>query len=145
MPTPRALTSAVANPDGCLCYAGVWREGAGPIYAGLIEVGPERLRLAGISPDTRVGARELEYRDLTGVRVGRAPDERLRGLPVLMLELGAQPTVEVGTLNGLGTLTELAELVALRVSNVTRSTGKRCAVASVESSSRTPPTPAPAI
>jgi hypothetical protein len=47
-----------------------------------------------------------------------------------VLELGAQPTVEVGTLNGLGALTELAELVAPRVSNVRRSTS---------------PTPSPAI
>jgi hypothetical protein len=123
MYTVRALpTSAASTPRrGCLCYAAVWQERDAPVCAGLVEVGPQSLRLAGISPDSRVLERELGYGDLTGVRVGRAPEERLRGLPVLVLELGAT-TVEVGTLNGLGTLSELAELVARRFLEATRAT-----------------------
>ncbi len=120
MHTARALRASKHGEAGCLCYAAVWQERDGPVYAGLIEVGQQSLRLAGISPDGGVLAREFGYGELIGVRVGRAPEERLRGLPVLVLELGAQAAVEVGTLNGLGTLTELADLVAELRGNASR-------------------------
>jgi hypothetical protein len=137
MHTVRALpTSAASTPRrGCLCYAAVWQERDAPVCAGLVEVGPQSLRLAGISTDRRVLEREVAYDDLTGVRIGRAPEERLRGLPVLVLELGAQtPPIEVGTLNGLGTLTELADLVAGRFSDRRQATAEGRAATPVVSS-----------
>jgi hypothetical protein len=68
----------------------------------------------------------LPYADITEVRIGRSPDERLNGNPALLLERdGAQP-IQIEPL-GFGLLHELAELLtSLALENA--NPGQRVAV-----------------
>lgn len=53
----------------------------------------------------------IAYSELTGVRIGRSPEERLSGRPALLLECGPLPSVQVEPF-GCGLLHELADLLA---------------------------------
>lgn len=96
-------------------YAVVWIDGEGPLYAGTLELGRGRLRLAGSSPGLGLLTLELAYVNLAAARVGREPAERLDGAAVLVLERRQGPPLRIGSLSGPGTVQELASALAGRV------------------------------
>jgi hypothetical protein len=69
-------------------YGVVWRDGPGPLATGKLELAARRLSLDGLA-GARPVLRELEYESLAGVRVGRAPDDRIEGHPTVVLEHGS--------------------------------------------------------
>jgi hypothetical protein len=99
-------------------YAVLWREGKGPIYAGKVELGSGALRLEGSCHGRRRTSRTMRYEDLAGLSLTRAPEERLFEKLTLILELREGAAVDVTALNGLGTVRELEQQIAIRASKV---------------------------
>jgi hypothetical protein len=89
-------------------FAVVFREGERE-GAGALEMEGERLLLRGRG---RAGDLDLEipFSDLSEVRIGRRPDERLNGYRTLILERGSGPAVYVAPL-GLVPVSEIADLL----------------------------------
>jgi hypothetical protein len=86
-----------------MAYAVVWSENGGDPLAGSLDVGAGALRFAG------GGGRELAYEDVSDVRIDRHPTLRLAGRPTLVIESRAGDSFRVASLDGAGTLHELAE------------------------------------
>jgi hypothetical protein len=91
-------------------YAAVFREGAHAPTAGGLVIDDERLLLVGRCGEGRVEV-SVRYTELREVRIGRSPEERLNGQPVLVLERRNAPRVQIAPL-GAGLLYELADLLA---------------------------------
>jgi hypothetical protein len=90
----------------------------GATQTGRLELVGDRLELSGRSctfgfPLDRV----------TGYVVERGPSRRLRGLPVLALQLAGGSSVSVASVGGVGTLQELVTLVVDRLSQIESVTG----------------------
>jgi len=92
-------------------YAAIWREPGGVIARGKVVLDPELLRLEGTTGEGWLSRRELLYSEVSGVRVGRGPGERLNGRPTLVLERASAPPLHLDVL-GAGVLFELADLLA---------------------------------
>jgi hypothetical protein len=91
-------------------YAVLWSEPRQPVRAGKLEFEPTGLRLEGSLG--RRGARRIHrvfYEDIESVHVGRERGERLAGRPALVLELAVGGPLRIGSVQGLGVLSELAE------------------------------------
>ncbi|HVS85034.1 MAG TPA: hypothetical protein VHD91_05350 [Gaiellaceae bacterium] len=91
-------------------YAVLWSEPGRPTRAGKLELEPTGLRLEGSLGER--GTREVHrvfYEDVESVHVGRANGERIAGRPCLVLELAVGGPLRIGSLQGLGVLSELAE------------------------------------
>lgn len=102
----RVSPDADRSPDAdhrWVSYAVVWSENGGALRAGRLEFAGGSVRLCG-SP-----VRELSYADLAAVRVDRHPTLRLAGRPTVVIESIAGDSFRVASLEGVGTLTELAE------------------------------------
>ena len=69
------------DPSMQRSYGVVWRKGSGPLAAGKLELLPQGVRLEGLE-----GSFEIAYESLSGVRVGRATEERIDGRPSVVLE-----------------------------------------------------------
>ena len=95
-------------------YAVVWRERGGQLCAGRLELRPDALRLAGRGGGGSV-TRELAYAELCGARIGRSSEERLEGLPALVLTLREGGRLLVGSITGLGALIELTDRLVSRL------------------------------
>jgi hypothetical protein len=91
-------------------YAVLWSDPDDPIEAGKLELEPNALRFEG-SRGTRTvpHVHRIFYEDIESVHVGRAIRERLGGKPALVLELAVGGPLRIGSINGPGILTELAE------------------------------------
>jgi hypothetical protein len=89
-------------------FAVVFRDG-GVEAAGALEVERARLRLRGRAASADLDL-EIPFSDLTEVRVGRRPTERLNGHPTLVLERSTMPAVYVAPL-GVAMLREIANLL----------------------------------
>ena len=90
----------------------VWRKDAGPVVPGqllLVKVG---IRLRGGSR-ARPEEHELPFRELADVRIAQGPEERIQGLPSLLLELRSLDRFLVAGVGGLGVVNELADLIAI--------------------------------
>ena len=91
-------------------YAVLWSEPRQPVRAGKLELEPTGLRLEG-----KLGARggtevhRVFYEDIEAVHVGRERRERLSGRPSLVIELAVGGPLRIGSVQGLGVLSELAE------------------------------------
>ena len=83
----------------------VWSSNAG-VTAGRLEPLADRFELYG--RDRRVSVR---FADLTGASIARRAGDRLLGLPVLALALGDRPPLRIASLEGAGSLQELADRV----------------------------------
>lgn len=90
-------------------YPVVWSDSDAPV-TGSLTTGPEEVELAG-ARDGRLVTSTVDYRDLAGVRIGRAAGELLGGRPTLVVERHEAPPLLVRPL-GAGLLPELAELFA---------------------------------
>ena len=86
-------------------YAVVWSAN-GETSSGRLEVLADRLELYG-----RDCRQSVRFDDLTCVAIARRPADRLLGLPVLALSLGAGAPMRIASLEGAGSLRELAERV----------------------------------
>lgn len=75
--------------------------------AGALEVEDDRLVLHGRSSREAVEL-EIPRAELSAVRIGRGPSERLNGYPTLLLERRGEPAVQVAPL-GAARLNEIAE------------------------------------
>jgi hypothetical protein len=92
-------------------YAVIWREGNGPSYAGKLELGAAALHLRGSGPRSSLARRDIPYADVAGVRIARAPTERLNGGPTVVLDRRAATPIVVGAVSGVGVVSELADLL----------------------------------
>jgi hypothetical protein len=90
------------------CFAVVFRHGAAEV-AGALEVEDDRLRLAGRAAQGDL-VLEIPFSDLSEIRPGRLPGERLNGHPTLILERKGMPPVQVAPL-GVAMLTEISDLL----------------------------------
>jgi hypothetical protein len=88
-----------------LSYAVVWSAG-GTVQAGRLEPFADRFELHG-----RERRLSIRFAELSSAAIGRRTGERLLGLPVLSLCLRDDPPVRIASLEGAGTLHELAERI----------------------------------
>jgi hypothetical protein len=93
---------------GVTSYSVVWEDGR-PLEAGRLELAPEGIMLHGPTRDLAVSFSEIE-----NVRVAREPAERIGGKPALVLLRSGSTLLRIGSLDGLGTLNELAATLAVR-------------------------------
>jgi hypothetical protein len=93
-----------------MSYAVVWREPYASLATGKLVLEPDGVRLEG-STCGRVVQRKLAYERLTGVRIGREPEERINGNPTIVLDQRLGRSLFVGPI-GPGLLSEIAGLVA---------------------------------
>jgi hypothetical protein len=95
-------------------YGVVWREGLQPLARGKLELLPGSVRLEGMSGSEPV-SREIEYLELSDVRIGRSPDERIDGHVSLVLVPHRGDALAVTSVAQAGVLREIVDrLSALR-------------------------------
>jgi hypothetical protein len=85
----------------------------GATHTGRFELIGDRLELSG-----RGSTLGFSLDQVTGYVVERGPARRLRGLPVLALQLAGGSTVAVASVGGVGTLHDLVTLVVDRLSQI---------------------------
>lgn len=88
-------------------YGVVWREGEAPVVAGKLELLPRVLRLEG-----REGLHDIRYDEVTRVRIGRSPADRLEGRPSVVLERRGGNPVTITTVAQANLVGEIAERLA---------------------------------
>jgi hypothetical protein len=90
-------------------FAVIWSDSTGPIVAGKLVLEAAALRFEG--PGGRNGSpfvHRVYYEDIESVYVGRDNGDRLAGRQSLVLELAVGGRLRIGSVNGVGVLTELA-------------------------------------
>jgi hypothetical protein len=90
-------------------YAVTWREETLPTYTGKLELGPSGLRFEGGSTRGRSSVQAVPYSDIVSVWIGRGREQRVQGRPVLLLERRSGGLIRIASLNGLGTIREIAD------------------------------------
>jgi hypothetical protein len=85
-------------------FAVLWSESSLPAKAGKLELEDAALRFEGPGFVHRIF-----YEDIEAVHVGRQRAERLAGRPALVLDLAVGGPLRIGSLGGVGVLSELAE------------------------------------
>jgi hypothetical protein len=88
-------------------YGVVWREGASKLATGKLE-----LRASGVRLEGREGSRDIPYATVSGVHVGRRPEERIDGRPSIVLEQFGTPAVTIATVAQPSLVGEIAERLA---------------------------------
>ena len=68
-------------------------------------------RAGGFELHGRAGSLTVPFADVLAASIGRGGDDRLHGLPVLVLLRGSGETLRIASLDGPGALLELADLV----------------------------------
>ncbi|HSS74337.1 MAG TPA: hypothetical protein VLK53_12305 [Gaiellaceae bacterium] len=94
-----------------ITYGVVWQEGEAPLARGKLELLPNALLLDGVTGSGHA-VREIQYEELSTVRVGRAGSERLDGRPTLLLDLVSGARVTVASVAQAGIAAELVERLA---------------------------------
>jgi len=84
-------------------YAVLWSEPSLELEAGRLELDRESIRFDG----ARV--RRVYYGDIAQVRIGHHARDRLQGRPALVVDLLDGGSLRIGSVNGVGTVAELAE------------------------------------
>jgi hypothetical protein len=97
-----------------MSYAVCWCENAGPACSGRLSIDAAGVELSGTAPDGPPMRCGLPFAELTGVHVERAARLRRPWRPSLVLVTRAGDQIEIGSLQGPGSLHELAEEVARR-------------------------------
>jgi len=88
-------------------FAVVWSESAGPVRAGKLVLETGALRFEGPG-DGAPFVHRVYYEDIESVFVGRGNGDRLAGRPALVLDRAVGGRLRIGSVNGVGVLTELA-------------------------------------
>jgi hypothetical protein len=91
-------------------YAVVFCERGGEAAAGALELNQDRLLLTGRAAQKRC-ALSVPLADITAIRIGRLPADRLNGHTTLVLERGRRQAVQVAPVGAAGLLHEIADLV----------------------------------
>jgi hypothetical protein len=84
-------------------FAVLWSESYHSPRAGKLELEPSGMRFEGEA------TQRVYYEDIEGVHVARDRRERLAGRPALVVDLAVGGPLRIGSLGGVGILTELAE------------------------------------
>jgi hypothetical protein len=95
-----------------MSYAVLWKEDEGSTIAGKLELVDDTIRLEGTNG--HVVRLSLSMDAVGSARIGRTQVERVRGRPVLVLELRGGGTLRIAMLSGSGALHELADAVNAR-------------------------------
>jgi hypothetical protein len=91
-------------------FAVLWSEPDGDVEAGKLELEPNALRFEGSQPArTKPSVHRVFFEEIESVHVGREARERLAGRPSLVLDRAVGGALRIGSINGPGILTELAE------------------------------------
>jgi hypothetical protein len=99
------------EPAAPASYAVRWQEPDGEVMLGELVLERQHAILRGSGADGSVARRRLPYAEVTRVRVGRSPEERLAGGRTVILERGPAAALRIAPL-GPGLLSELAEMLA---------------------------------
>ena len=90
-------------------YAVLWSEPLCDLETGKLELEPESIRFEG-SRGGRCGCiHRVYYDDIDGVRIGHHKGERLAGKPAVVVDLDDGGSVRIGSVDGVGTVAELAD------------------------------------
>ena len=95
-------------------YAVLWSEPRCAVEAGKLELGRRGLRFEGSHGSRGARVRRISYREIDGVRIGYKPPERLHGKPTLVVDIVEGRSLRIGSVNGVGTVAELADELARR-------------------------------
>jgi hypothetical protein len=77
-------------------YAALWCDTGDAPLAGLVEVGADSLCFEGRSSGRRA-RRRVGYDEIRSVHLTRTPTERLRGRPVIVLDVGRSDPIRVAS------------------------------------------------
>jgi hypothetical protein len=101
-------------------YAVLWSDQSEPVEAGKLELEPGGFRFEGSACSRRAPhVRRVSFEEIEAVHVGRGSPERLGGRPALVIDLVSGGPLRIGSFNGVGLLSELAErLGSLRAAGV---------------------------
>jgi hypothetical protein len=94
-----------------ISYAITWQEPGAEPRSGRLELKPRGLGFEGSNGHGAASA-EVAYDELSAVRIGRAPGDRLAGRPTLVLELRAGGAIRIASVAQPGIISELAEHLA---------------------------------
>ncbi len=86
-----------------MVYAVVWNNGSPRSVPGSLEFGSKAVLLRGAE------MLDVPYVEIANVHVARREEDRVRGRQALVLELASGEVLRIASLNGPGTLNELAE------------------------------------
>jgi hypothetical protein len=95
-------------------YAVLWSEPRREVEAGKLELDGTSLRFEGSRCPRGARSYRVYYSDIDGVRVGHQPRERLAGRPTLVLDLAGGGPLRIGSVEGAGTVSELADELTRR-------------------------------
>ena len=100
-----------------MSYAVLWCENDGPEFAGRLSMEPAGVALFGTSADRPPTSCDVRFAEIADVYLERAAAPLHSWHPSLVLVTTAGDRFEIGSLQGLGALHELAEEVAGRRGN----------------------------
>jgi hypothetical protein len=95
-------------------YAVLWSEPLRDVEAGKLELEPGSLRFEGSRGPRGRRVHRVYYDDIDGVRIGHRPRERLHGRPALVIDLAEGGPLRIGSVDGVGTVSELADELTRR-------------------------------
>lgn len=90
-------------------YAVVWSEPLCDVEMGKLELDPGCIRFEGSHGRRCRCVHRVYYEDIEGVRIGHQAGERLQGRPAVVVDLLDGGAVRIGGVNGVGTVSELAD------------------------------------
>jgi hypothetical protein len=82
------------------------------VHAGRLDLHARELTLAGTGPEGRIAHVRVFFDDVAEVRIGRDAHDRINEKRTVILDRVGGPTVYIGSMNGAGTLFELADQLA---------------------------------
>ena len=100
-----------------MTYAVLWCENDGPEFAGRLSMEPAGVALFGTAADRPAATCDVQFTEIADVYMERAVSPRHPWRPSLVLVTTAGDRFEIGSLQGLASLHELAEEVAGRRGN----------------------------
>jgi hypothetical protein len=102
---------AIDHP-AMISYAVLWQDGNGGLQAGKLELDPYGFALTGTSgrnESRRPVVDRVEFENIWTARLGRELRDRIVGQPALILERPGSGPLRIASIDGPGTLRELAE------------------------------------
>jgi hypothetical protein len=90
-------------------YAVVWCEPRCELETGKLELCSESIRFEGSHGGRHGCVHRVYYDDIEGVRIGHHTGERLCGKPAVVVDLEDGGPLRIGSVDGVGTVSELAD------------------------------------
>ena len=95
-----------------MTYAVLWSENDGPEFAGRLSMGPAGVALFGTAEGRPPATCDVQFAEIADLYLERTAPPRHSWRPSLVLVTTRGDRLEIGSLQGLGALHELAEEVA---------------------------------